>query len=218
MTPTLASVFVLLALSLLCAGQVAKVSVGDLHTCVIMTNNTLRCWGDNSRAQCGKTSAVIGNPVISVPLTDLATNISFLSLGDAFTCAIDVYGNLDCFGTNSWGEMAMAPDSSSNPIKTLALPTGGVTGQQKNIASVSGGTMYLCSVSIGECCVRPHFREMVPFLDVTCPFARPIGLHASHCRRALLGQERILPNWKWRGQCLRRARRGCHSRRFSGRL
>ncbi|MDH5654479.1 MAG: hypothetical protein OEZ34_01105, partial [Spirochaetia bacterium] len=96
------------------AGRTAKsIHAGANHTCVIMDNNQIKCWGANAGGVLGQGHAtVIGNSgisVASVPSIDLGTGRSALSMtaGANHNCAVLNNMQIKCWGSNSNGQLGL---------------------------------------------------------------------------------------------------------------
>ena len=68
---------------------VVQVAAGDAHTCALLSDGTVRCWGLN-------TSSQLGNSVGAVSLTPVAvsglSNVVMISAGGRQSCAVLVDG------------------------------------------------------------------------------------------------------------------------------
>lgn len=102
------------------------VSAGGGHSCAVLQNQTVQCWGDNTSGQLGANPASGTNS--ATPLTvagiNTATNIA---AGGAFSCALLSGGGVKCWGNNT---------SSQLGDGTVSL--GGIT--PVTVASVTGAT------------------------------------------------------------------------------
>ena len=80
------------------------INSGASHSCNILTDSRLSCWGDNFYGQLG-----IGTNIDSTVqrIVDLGVGRSAvsISLGQSHTCAILDNGNLKCWGKNSFGQL-----------------------------------------------------------------------------------------------------------------
>ncbi len=78
-------------------GGVAAVSAGGLHTCAMLLDHTVKCWGSNSLGQLGntKTSVYFSTPIEVEGLTGLAS----ITTGNYHTVAIKYDGTLWAWGT-----------------------------------------------------------------------------------------------------------------------
>jgi alpha-tubulin suppressor-like RCC1 family protein len=82
-------------------GEVAQISVGSKHTCALLTNGKVRCWGYGAYGQLGyvstqsigdnETPASAGDVDVGGPVKQIATD------GDR-TCALLETGNVRCWG------------------------------------------------------------------------------------------------------------------------
>jgi len=80
-----------------------SVSAGQAHTCGIMSDLSLWCWGDNSNGQLGNGT----QDNSSVPVAVVALNQTWASVaaGSTHTCALATNGTLWCWGDNLYGKL-----------------------------------------------------------------------------------------------------------------
>lgn len=79
-----------------------EVATGARHTCVRMSDATLRCWGHNGYGQLGDgTRQDRPRPVVA---TAVRAPITQVQAGNGFTCARHVDGTLSCWGYNVYGQ------------------------------------------------------------------------------------------------------------------
>jgi alpha-tubulin suppressor-like RCC1 family protein len=80
-------------------------------TCAIMTDGSLKCWGNNSSGQLGYDDTVNrgGNTGdlgrLSAVNLGLGRTVTAVSVGDYHTCAILENGKLKCWGFNLYGQL-----------------------------------------------------------------------------------------------------------------
>lgn len=104
---------------------VLQVSTGHNFTCAVVTNNTIKCWGDNSTGQLGT-----GNTTSSLtPITvgGLTGNTTAVTAGDGFACALQANsnGSVYCWGDNTYGQLGNGTTTSSlSPVAVTGLGTG----------------------------------------------------------------------------------------------
>jgi alpha-tubulin suppressor-like RCC1 family protein len=112
----------------------SQVSSGDLSTCGIRTNNTLWCWGDDSRGQLG-----IGNYTGKPDPTQIAGTIwATVSVGVAHACATRTDGTLWCWGHNDEGEVGNGTVTAQpSPVQIGA----GIT----TWSTVDAGSFHTCA-------------------------------------------------------------------------
>lgn len=91
-------------------GRLAKqVDAGGTHTCAVLDDDTLKCWGDNSRGQLGyddqATRGDTSGSMAALVTVSLGATVRALSLGAYHTCAITSDYRLKCWGNNLSGEL-----------------------------------------------------------------------------------------------------------------
>lgn len=111
------------------AGDVAlgataiQVAAGLRHTCALLEDGALRCWGDGSQAQLGlPSSAPVGDD--ELPLEAPAVDMAGASIEAIFagaladhTCAALDDGALRCWGRNDRGQVGLGFTSPSDPVE-----------------------------------------------------------------------------------------------------
>jgi alpha-tubulin suppressor-like RCC1 family protein len=111
-------------------GRSAKRLVaGASHTCAILDNDTVKCWGNNGNGQLGYGDT---NPRLSPP--DTAVNLGqgrtakLIAAGNAHTCAQLDDDSIKCWGANANGELGYEDTNqrSAPPALGVALGTGRV--------------------------------------------------------------------------------------------
>jgi alpha-tubulin suppressor-like RCC1 family protein len=97
-----------------------SISAGEGHTCAILDNNDLKCWGRNNSAgqlgleetgHRGDQSDEMGD---ALPVVDLGTGRTATALagGVNHTCAILNTGAVKCWGTNNAGQLGLGDTDS----------------------------------------------------------------------------------------------------------
>ena len=89
-------------------GKTAKsVSTGSDHTCAILNDDSLKCWGSPGNGE------LLGNGAISIQPTPQLVNLGpgktavSVSAGISHTCAILNDGNIKCWGSNNAGQLGI---------------------------------------------------------------------------------------------------------------
>ena len=79
-----------------------EVSSGESHTCAVLTDNRVKCWGLNINGQLGDgTNTDRHSPAYS---SLGGTGVLKISAGSYHTCAITVERNVMCWGENWNGQ------------------------------------------------------------------------------------------------------------------
>ncbi len=125
---------------------VKSVAAGGKHTCALLSNNTVVCWGDNGKGQIGggsganKTiSGTVGGPLGS-------TTASRISAGWQHTCAVLTTDKpVKCWGSNAWGQTGGGtPSLGANKTATEIA-----TGSRSSCAILNDGSV-VCWGGLGS--------------------------------------------------------------------
>ena len=73
------------------------IATGAYHTCAVLGNGTLRCWGRNGQGQLG--DGTFTNSSTPVPVSGI-TGVAAVSGGGGHTCALLTDGTVRCWGDN----------------------------------------------------------------------------------------------------------------------
>jgi alpha-tubulin suppressor-like RCC1 family protein len=92
-------------------------TAGGTHTCIVLNDKTVDCWGSNTNGELGNGTSVAR--LAPVPVDGL-TSVVGLSSGSYFTCALNSSGKVYCWGQNSTGQLGNG--TTSDGLKpTLVL-------------------------------------------------------------------------------------------------
>lgn len=121
------------------ATDAGTISAGGNHTCAIVSDGSLWCWGRNDKGQLG-----LGDTVDRSSPTRIgsATNWRSVSAGNnSTTCAVNTLNEVFCWGYNFNGQVGVdkATTSVTSPTKVSALGT--------TVQSVSVGSFNACVVT-----------------------------------------------------------------------
>jgi alpha-tubulin suppressor-like RCC1 family protein len=131
-----------LAPSIALASGVTAVAAGDEHTCAIH-NGALECWGSNLYGQLGVALRSGSNTPTPAPQTVFASDVTALSAGGQYTCAIH-QGALKCWGSNQHGQLGAALNSGT----TVATSTP-QTVFASDVTALSAGRDHTCAIHQG---------------------------------------------------------------------
>ena len=130
--------------------QVTSVSVGADHTCGVLGDGTVRCWGSGANGQLGSgnTGSTSSAPTESV---DVGGPVVAVSAGGSQTCARLGDGTIHCWGSGAGGQLGYGnADNVGDGVNGDATPAsaGAVdTGATPEVRQVAAGTAHTCALA-----------------------------------------------------------------------
>ena len=141
-------------------GKTAKaIAAGIDHTCAILNDNTVKCWGPNANGQLGlgDTADRGDNPGEmgdSLPTVNLGTGktAKAITAGYAYTCAILNDDTVKCWGDNYVGQLGLgdtadrgdAPGEMGDSLPAVQLGSG------LTAVKISAGFEHVCALLTGN--------------------------------------------------------------------
>ena len=133
-TPTLTS-------SLGTGRTAVALSSGGSHTCAILDNGAVSCWGLGSSGRLGNGgTSDKTTPTLTSSLGTGRTAVA-LSSGGGHTCAILDNGSVSCWGRGLYGQLGNgATSDKTTPTLTSSLGTG------RTAVALSSGSEHTCAI------------------------------------------------------------------------
>ena len=130
-------------------GYVQQISTGDDHTCALLNNGSVFCWGDGGSGRLGGgdySDYQTPKQVKDVGGTAFLTGIAQISAGGEHTCALRKNGRVVCWGDGFVGQLGNGskPVRQKTPVKVLE--PAGTSGELKNISQISLGGEHTCAL------------------------------------------------------------------------
>jgi alpha-tubulin suppressor-like RCC1 family protein len=132
------------------SGRTAKViATGGSHTCAILDNTSLKCWGENSKGQLGigdisprgDNSGEMGDNLTTVDLgSETATSIT---TGTEYTCVLLDDDTVKCWGRDNYGQGGTVKKfevNSSPPENAINL------GNDRTATAITAGNFHTCAI------------------------------------------------------------------------
>lgn len=119
---------------------VVAMSAGESHSCALTSEGQVKCWGYNGGGALGD-GTTIDSPV-PVDVINLTSEVSSLSVGAAYTCALTDSGTVHCWGANYYGNLGngTANNYFTHPVDVLGLSNA--------VIGITTGWDHTCALGI----------------------------------------------------------------------
>ncbi len=147
-----------------------KIYLNWTHTCAILSDGTVACWGPNDLGQGGNGTAPLTQPYPR--LASLGGNTAkSLALGKDFTCAIIQDDTVRCWGSNSDGQLGTSNYTNLDvpPNTSIALGT--------TATAILAGESHACAILTGGAmkCWGSNFDGRLGYGDALAPLQPRVG-------------------------------------------
>lgn len=119
--------------------HVRQISARNSHTCAVLANRSVRCWGKGTYGQIG--DGTKKNRLVAVQVKGLGSAMQ-ISAGENHTCALLVNKTVKCWGRNQEGQLG---DGTSTD-RLLPVPVDGL----KSVVQISAGEDHTCAVLVNH--------------------------------------------------------------------
>ena len=156
-------------------------AVGSRHTCALLDDYSVKCWGYNGYGQLGVNNTYSWGSS-GYPISNSTAAINFggytpsaLAVGEHFNCAILGGDHVTCWGWNANGALGMA--SGINSLGTgagdlpgnlqvqlfMPLPSIYITSSVPSVASMGGvsGADFICNTDSAKPAVPPTYYKAI---------------------------------------------------------
>jgi len=102
----------------------ASISLGNSHSCALLTGGAVKCWGSNNQGQLGDgTTTQRTTPVEVLVITDRyvlsTTSATSIALGSDHSCALIADLTTKCWGLNDYGQLGDGTTARrTTPVET----------------------------------------------------------------------------------------------------
>jgi len=131
--------------------QVASVSAGGHHSCLVKTNGSAWCWGANLVGQVG--DGTFEQRLTPTAVSGLSSGAAQISAGGTegnyeITCALKTDGSAWCWGENMYGQLGIGgTGDASTPSPVVGLGSG-------VLAISAGGSTYVPDQVAHTCALK----------------------------------------------------------------
>lgn len=128
--------------------RAVQVATGGSHTCALMENAGVKCWGSNSTGQLASGGMVqtYEGPDGAVPQVVFPTHSStarFVTAGENHTCAVLNHSQVQCWGSNSHGQLGLGDTIDRATLTTYSSIS---LGTSTTVLQVSSGALHNCAL------------------------------------------------------------------------
>lgn len=113
-----------------------SLAAGLEHSCAVLTNNTVNCWGENASGQLGNGTIAgfippgaggsVSSTVFPVSVSGIGSATQ-VSAGQFHTCALLASGTVRCWGSNTFGQLGDSSTISAfTPVQVVDSLTAGL--------------------------------------------------------------------------------------------
>lgn len=122
------------------AGPAAAVGAGGHHSCALLADSRVQCWGSNGSGQLGNNEPWTRTTPMDV--VGLGSGVTAISAGDDHTCALLTSGAVRCWGSNANGQLGVGSTiNQPTPVAVTALGSGNV--------AISAAGAHSCAITSG---------------------------------------------------------------------
>jgi Raf kinase inhibitor-like YbhB/YbcL family protein len=121
------------------SSDVADIVSGGTHTCALLNNGAVKCWGNNSYGEVG--DGTWGLTKLSpVNVSGLGSGVTQISAGGSHTCALLESGGVKCWGLNDYGQLGDGTSGTNrrSPVDVVSLQAG--------VARIAAGDGHTCAL------------------------------------------------------------------------
>ncbi|MGZ3724279.1 MAG: hypothetical protein ACXWPX_04385 [Pseudobdellovibrio sp.] len=131
--------------------MVKDISAGLSHTCAILSNNTVKCWGLNTYGQLGYDNTTqLTSPSASTVNIGAGTPTSIYAFGYK-SCVVFSDNRVKCWGRNARGDLGQNNTtnygSAGGGSSMASLNYIQIGGSDLTVQKISGGENYTCALS-----------------------------------------------------------------------
>jgi alpha-tubulin suppressor-like RCC1 family protein len=125
--------------------SVVDIDAGDNHTCALLSDASVWCWGANDQAQLGRTASA--TPARTPVLVSGVDSVVELRAGSASTCARRSDGSVWCWGRNNQGQLGRGTTSMREETPAAV---SGIDGTAAVASAIGVGGAHSCAVLAAE--------------------------------------------------------------------
>ena len=119
------------------SSTVSAIAAGGGHTCALLANDGVKCWGEGGVGQLGNNDT--SSQPTPVDVVELGSSVSAIAGGYSHTCAVLANGGVKCWGQGSSGQLG------NNDINNQPTPVD-VIGLSSGVSAIAAGAHHTCAL------------------------------------------------------------------------
>ncbi len=131
--------FVPIAAHLPAGAAAIAIAVGGQHSCALLRDQRVMCWGSNIDGQLGISGVAASAEPQEVP----GVRATAIGAGQAHTCAVLTTGPVRCWGRDDAGQLGVGAIDAHAPGRTTLIPV------RDPVRAVVGGASHSCALTRG---------------------------------------------------------------------
>ncbi|HEY3381090.1 MAG TPA: IPT/TIG domain-containing protein [Vicinamibacterales bacterium] len=172
------------------ATGVTAVAGGNYHSCALAGSGAVMCWGQNFSGQLGDGTTT--GAVSPVAVAGLASDVAGLTAGSSHTCAFTAGGAVQCWGSNTSGQLGDSTLTNRPTPVTVVNLAGAVAaldaGDSHTCATIRGGGVQCWgSNAYGQLGDSSVVVRTAPADVATSVAASALAVGGSHACRLVTG-------------------------------
>jgi alpha-tubulin suppressor-like RCC1 family protein len=123
------------------ANPAVSIAAGFYHTCAILSDGTVKCWGYNDNGQLGDGTITSRLTPVSVSGITPANPAVSITAGFKHTCGILADGTVKCWGSNNIGQLGDGTITS----RLTPVSVSGITSVNPAV-TITAGELHTCGI------------------------------------------------------------------------
>lgn len=165
-----------------------SIAAGLTHTCAALTDGRVVCWGNGGLGEVGPHAGA--KTLVPHEVLPLAQPAVAVCVGDHHSCAIEKDGRMECWGSNTNGQLGHGSTATAKvpvSVAQFAAATQCVAGSQHTCALTAAGAVA-CWGANDSGQLGTGTSDLLDALPQTVPLSGVLGLSSSYSHTcAILG-------------------------------
>lgn len=98
-------------------------ALGRTHSCAILADQSVRCWGNNDSGQLGVLPGVTAASGTPIAVDLLGKKAKLIAAGSRHTCVVTTDSAVLCWGSNDKGQLGRSTFGPANAVEAVTLPS-----------------------------------------------------------------------------------------------